>query len=87
MLHYGVWIVAMPLVGLKAAPWRLGRVPLALRAVAWRRGVVVFLVAGLAVVGVLWTGFCLDYTTTRTVYFTVAFFHVLAEVPFLLRSL
>jgi hypothetical protein len=28
-----------------------------------------------------------DYATTRTVYFTVAMLHVLAEVPFLLRAL
>jgi hypothetical protein len=36
---------------------------------------------------VLWVSFLADYTTTRNIYFTVALFHVLAEVPFLLRSL
>jgi hypothetical protein len=87
MLHYGVWIVAIPLIGVASAPWQLQRVPLARRGAAWRTGVAVFLVAGLAVVLVLWVCFLGNYETTRTVYFTVAIFHVLAEVPFLLRSL
>jgi hypothetical protein len=87
MLHYGVWVVAIPLIGLKAAPWRLHAVPLARRSPPWRLGVVCFLLAGLAVVLVLWGCFLADYTTTRTVYFTVAMAHVFAEVPFLLRAL
>jgi hypothetical protein len=87
MLHYGVWIVVIPLIGLRAAPWRLDRVPLARRSANWRFGVVVFLATGLVVMLVLWGGFLVDYPTTRTVYFTVALAHVLAEVPFLLRAL
>ena len=31
----------------------------------------------------LWAGFLADYPLTRDVYFTVAMFHVLAEVPHL----
>jgi hypothetical protein len=87
MLHYGVWVVAIPLIGLRTAPWRLDRVPLARRGGAWHRGVVAFLVVSLAVVLILWAGFWVDYTTTRNVYFTVALAHVFAEVPFLLRAL
>jgi hypothetical protein len=87
MLHYGVWVVAIPLIGLRVAPWRLGAVPLARRSVAWRRGVACFLVCGVGVVLALWACFLADYTTTRTVYFTVAMLHVFAEVPFLLRAL
>jgi hypothetical protein len=87
MLHYGVWVVAIPLIGLKASPWRLRSVPLARRSAAWRGGVVGFLAAGLTVVLVLWVCFLVDYTTTRNVYFTVAMAHVFAEVPFLLRAL
>jgi hypothetical protein len=87
MLHYGVWVVAIPLVGLRAAPWRLRAVPLAYRSGAWKRGVAVFLAAGLFAVAVLWGCFLFDYATTRGVYFTVAVVHVLAEFPFLLRSL
>jgi hypothetical protein len=87
MLHYGVWVVAMPLVGLKAAPWRLSTVPMARRSPVWRWGVAAFLMLGLVIVLALWGFFLADYPTTRTVYFTVALLHVLAEVPFLLRAL
>jgi hypothetical protein len=87
MLHYGVWVVAMPLVGLRAAPWRLEAVPLARRSPAWRRGLGVTLALGLGVVVALWVCFLADYPTTRTVYFAAALLHVLAEVPFLLRAL
>ncbi len=87
MLHYGVWVVVVPLVGYRAAPWKLDAVPLARRSPAWRIGLYAFLGAGLAVVVVLWGCFLADYTTTRNVYFTVALVHVLAEVPFLLRAL
>lgn len=87
MLHYGVWVVAIPLIGLRTAPWRLNAVPLARRSAAWRKGVVGFLVLSLAVVLLLWGCFAADYTMTRAVYFTVALVHVLAEVPFLLRAL
>ena len=44
---------------------------------------------GLGVLVVLgfWASFMADYPVTRDVYFTVALAHVLAEVPFLLRTL
>lgn len=84
MLHYGVWVLAIPLISLR---WPLTAVPLARRSPAWRRAVLLFLAFGLLAVLILWGGFLADYTTTRTVYFAVAFLHVLAEVPFLLRAL
>jgi hypothetical protein len=87
MLHYGVWVVAIPLVGLRTSPWKLANVPMARRSSAWKIGIALFLVAGLVVVLALWGCFLADYPTTRTVYFTVALLHVLAEVPFLLRAL
>jgi hypothetical protein len=87
MLHYAVWVVAVPLIGLRAAPWKLDAVPLARRSPAWRIGLYAFLGLGLAAVVILWGGFVADYTTTRNVYFTIALAHVLAEVPFLLRAL
>jgi hypothetical protein len=87
MLHYGVWVLAMPLLGLRALPWKLERIPLALRSSTWKVGVTVFLGLGGAAVVILWGCFLADYTTTRTVYFTLAVVHVLAEFPFLLRTL
>jgi hypothetical protein len=86
-LHYAVWIVAIPLVTLRFAPWRIDQVPLARRGTPWRRLVAGILVAGATVVVAFWAGFLADYPLTRDVYFTVAMLHVLAEVPFLLRSL
>jgi hypothetical protein len=84
-IHYAVWIVLLPLVALRTAPWQLGDIPLVHRSAGRRRGVAMVLVAGLAVAAVLWCGFLLDYPLTRDVYFTVAMLHVLAEIPFLLR--
>ncbi len=55
--------------------------------VGWRWAVTGLLVFGIGVMLVLWACFLADYATTRQVYFTVALLHVLAEAPFLLRSL
>lgn len=85
LVHYGVWIVVLPAVGLGTAPWRIDTVPLARRGRAWARIVVAALASSVLAVAVLWACFCIDYATTRHVYFTVAVLHVLAEIPFLLR--
>ena len=87
MLRHGVWVLAIPLIGLRSVPWRVQTVPLARRSPMWRLGVLLFLACSLGVVILLWACFLADYPTTRSVYFTVAIFHVLAEVPFLLRAL
>jgi hypothetical protein len=86
--HYSVWLVAMPLVGLRVAPWRFDTIPLVRnRRGHWPRLIRFALLACACVVVLLWLCFLADYTTTRDVYFTVAMMHVLAEVPFLLRML
>lgn len=85
MIHYGAWVVLIPLVGLRAWPWELHTIPAARRSPAWARGVAAFFLCGLLVVLTLWACFLLDYPTTRSVYFTIALLHVLAEIPFLLR--
>jgi hypothetical protein len=85
MVHYGAWVVLIPLVGLRSRPWQLRAIPAARRSARWSRGVAAVLLFGLLVVLVLWVCFALDYGTTRHVYFGVAMLHVLAEVPFLLR--
>lgn len=86
LLHYGVWIVALPLAS-GAVPWRSSQVPLARRSLAWRQAILVGVALGAVVVVGLWGAFLADYPLTRDVYFTVALIHVLAEVPFLLRLL
>jgi hypothetical protein len=87
MLHYGVWIVALPLIGRMASArlWQAQSVPIARHPKGFPRIVAGLLVVGLVAIAVLWLGFSIDYTTTRDVYFTVAIAHVLAEAPFLLR--
>jgi hypothetical protein len=87
VLHYGVWLIAIPLVGLGGAPWSLGAVPLVRRTPEWRFVLVGCFFAGGVLVLILWGCFLADYPMTRDVYFTVAMLHVLAEVPFLLRAL
>lgn len=87
MIHYSVWLVAIPLVGIGAEPWRIELIALARRSLGWRHAVLGLLTLGAFLVLVLWGCFLVDYATTRDVYFTVAMLHVLAEVPFLLRAL
>jgi hypothetical protein len=87
MVHYGVWVLLIPLIGMRAKPWELHTIPAARRGPAWNRGVRLFLLFGLCLVLTLWVCFRLDYPTTRQVYFTIALLHVLAEIPFLLRML
>jgi len=89
MLHYAVWIVALPLIGRigDARFWEVRAVPIARHPKGFPRIVAALLVfAVVAVVG-LWLGFSIGYATTRDVYFTIAIAHVLAEAPFLLRML
>jgi hypothetical protein len=86
-VHYGVWLIAIPLVGLKSAPWKLSAIPMARAPGVGRTAAAGLLAIGAIVVLVLWCGFLADYPLTRDIYFTVAVLHVLAEVPFLLRTL
>ena len=101
MLHYGVWLVALPLIAPLARTrdqenlvtrkresiWRVKTVPVARHPRGFPRLVATALALGVFLVLVLWFGFSVDYATTRDVYFTVAIAHVLAEAPFLLRML
>jgi hypothetical protein len=80
MLHYGVWIVALPLL----APqfWNFTRARK-----GFPRLTPALLTLGVVAVGILWVGFSRDYAQTRDLYFTIAIAHVLAEAPFLLKML
>jgi hypothetical protein len=82
MLHYAVWIIALPLIG-----GFVETVPVARHPRGFPRMIGGLLIAALAAVVVLWLGFSIDYSTTRDIYFTIAIAHVLAEAPFLLRML
>jgi hypothetical protein len=86
-IHYGVWLVLIPLAGIGASVWRTNSIPLAAHRRGWPRAVRSALLLGLFVVLVLWAGFLFDYTRTRDIYFAFAMAHVLAEAPFLIRLL
>jgi hypothetical protein len=86
-IHYGVWIVVIPLVGFRTSILRFDAIPLARRSARWSTAVRAALVAGVGAVVVLWVCFVADYPTTRDVYFTLAIAHVLVEAPFLVRLL
>jgi hypothetical protein len=87
MLHYAVWILALPLIGASARFWEVKTVPIARHARGFPRLVAGLLVLALAAVVFLWLSFSIDYSTTRDIYFTIAIAHVLAEAPFLLRMI
>lgn len=87
MLHYAVWIIALPLIGASGAVWNVRTIPLARRRGGFPRLIAAALVCGVFVVTMLWVGFSVNYAVTRDVYFAVAIAHVLAEAPFLLRMI
>jgi len=87
MLHYGVWIIALPLIGATGAVWNIKTIPLARRRGGFPKLIAPILIFGLFVVALLWFGFSVNYPAMRDVYFAVAIAHVLAEAPFLLRMI
>jgi hypothetical protein len=80
MLHYGVWILALPL--LTPQFWKFTKAKK-----GFPRLTPALLALGVLAVVILWVGFGRDYAQTRDLYFTIAIAHVLAEAPFLLRML
>ena len=87
MLHYGVWIAALPLIGATGAIWSVRTIPIASHSRGFPKLIVAILIFSLCVVVGLWAGFSVNYAATRDIYFTVAIAHVLAEAPFLLRMI
>lgn len=87
MLHYGVWLVALPLIGTRGRLWDVKTIPLARHPRGFPRLIVGVLALGGLLVLLLWLGFSVNYAAARDIYFAVAIAHVLAEAPFLLRML
>lgn len=96
MLHYGVWLLALPLLSCRPLSttqgppskfWELKSIPIARHKRGFPKTVAVLMIFVGLLVALLWFGFTFDYATTRDIYFTLAIAHVLAEAPFLLRML
>jgi hypothetical protein len=86
-IHYAVWILLIPLVDFRAIPWRVFEIPLLSNKNGFPKLVIGALAISVVLVVALWTGFAVDYTVTRDVYFAFAMTHVLAEFPFLVKML
>ncbi len=87
MVHYGVWLIAIPLVSAGWKNWQPGSIPIAHRSPDFKRLVPAIFATSTFAVVVLWVCFALNYSVTRDVYFTLAMAHVLAEIPFLLKTI
>lgn len=93
LLHYAVWIVALPLLARpnttneRRRLWDMNTIPLVQHPRGFPKTMTLLLCVGLLLVLVLWAGFSIDYATTRDIYFTIAMAHVMAEAPFLLRMI
>src|ERR1043166_5986744 len=87
MLHYGVWIVALPMIGPTGTIWKVQTIPIASHSRGFPKLIAAILIFSLFVVAALWAGFSVNYAATRDIYFTIAIAHVLAEAPFLLRMI
>lgn len=85
LLHYAVWIGALPLLAKLTKRDSLAKFPVLKKndlRLNWAKG---GLLLGVLIAGLLWWGFVRDYELTRELYFRVAVFHVLIEFPFLVR--
>lgn len=83
-VHYGIWILALPLATNCFKRWRIAHMPVARNRpmLAWALGALSVAGALLAMPS-LWLGFALSYDLTNELYMAVATLHVLAELPFL----
>lgn len=86
-IHYSVWILLIPLVDFRAAPWKLKEIPLFANKKGFPKLILAATAISILLIFTLWLGFSVDYETTRDVYFAFAMAHVLAEFPFLIKML
>lgn len=85
VLHYAVWLILIPGFASRISLRNLNDIPLARRFTFARRAIGIVLSVGMLAVLFFWVAFSVDYAVARDLYFSLAIFHVLAEIPFLLR--
>src|SRR5256886_6833196 len=71
MLHYGVWIVALPLIGATGAIWNAKTIPIASHTRGFPKLIAAILVFSSFVFAALGMGFSFIYTIPRDIDFTV----------------
>lgn len=87
LIHYAVWIGALPLLAQATNRHRLKLFPALKKSAARLRAARLLLLLGAVAAGLLWWGFSHNFELTRDLYFRIAIFHVLVEFPFLMRLL
>jgi hypothetical protein len=87
LIHYAVWIGALPLLAGLTRRNALSKLPVLKKSASRLLAAKALLLFGVVVSIVLWCGFYYDFSTTQHLYFRLAIFHVLIEFPFLVRLL
>lgn len=85
-LHYGVWLLAIPIVtrAFQRNRYAPSVMPISRASSKLQKVLSLLFIASSLAVLALWGAFLNDYSSTRDLYFTIAVFHILAELPFLL---
>lgn len=87
LIHYAVWIGALPLLAGLTRRNDLSRLPVLKKSAGRLWAARALLLVGTLVSVALWCGFYYDFGLTQHLYFRLAIFHVLVEFPFLVRLL
>src|SRR5256886_11027461 len=75
MLHYGVWIIALPLIGATGAVWNAKTISLARHPRGFPKLIGAVLVFSLFIVALLWLGFFRQHLTYPAIFFFFAVWH------------
>lgn len=89
VIHYGVWLLAIPFAtaAFTRRKWSPERLPAARNSRRIQALIAFVFAFSTLMVLALWLAFIADYSEAWQLYSTVAYVHVLAEIPFLLWML
>ncbi len=89
LTHYAVWLLAIPVFStlFKNRKYDPLSMPVSRKRPLFQKLFAAVFIASNLTLFLLWTMFINDYSATRDLYFTVAVFHILAEIPFLIWML
>ncbi|HEY9776298.1 MAG TPA: hypothetical protein V6C81_21230 [Planktothrix sp.] len=83
MVHYGVWVIGIPIANQSWKRWNLDRIPVLTTKPSLRPFLLAAIGLSLSATLFFWFGFCIDYNTVNEIYIAVSMLHVLAEIPFI----